>query len=201
MNVRPVGYTFFRDGRVLPRHMAVSEPALGRIALPTSTEGYGFITPNPGDNGALPRLTLYGPDGKAEITYFGPTYGKQPKTKAEAIERVVGGEVCESCKTRKYKDGSNDAGVSFKSPAHISLENSAAVVAAHEQEHVLNAYSRAEQSGGHVAYSSVRLFTASCPECGRMYVSGGVTESRIVKKQESARLDAGLLGQYIDMAV
>ena len=46
---------------------------------------------------------------------------------------------CETCKNRKYQDGSDEM-VSFKSAAHISPEASASRVRAHEQEHVSNAY-------------------------------------------------------------
>uniref|UniRef100_UPI00405710FD hypothetical protein n=1 Tax=Acetatifactor sp. TaxID=1872090 RepID=UPI00405710FD len=88
------------------------------------------------------------------------------------------GEECQTCKERKYMDGSNEM-VSFKSPTHISPEQSASAVRSHEQEHVTNAYSKAANNNGKVIRASVTLHTAICPECGRSYISGGVTDTQI----------------------
>lgn len=85
---------------------------------------------------------------------------------------------CETCKNRKYQDGS-DENVSFKSAAHISPQSSAAKVMAHEQEHVTNAYTKAAQNNGKVLSAVVALHTAVCPECGTTYVAGGTTTTRI----------------------
>jgi hypothetical protein len=128
-------------------------------------------------------------------------FAKQPKTKAEAVERTMGAEPCETCSTRKYKDGSNDAGVSFKTPQHISPENSAAVVAAHEREHVVAAHSKAQQSGSKVAYATTRLFSAQCSECGKFYISGGEARIRTVSKPDPAAYGNGAQGRKFDMAI
>ncbi len=88
------------------------------------------------------------------------------------------GEECQTCKDRKYVDGSNEM-VSFKSPTRIAPENAASAVRAHEQEHVANAYSKAATGGGKVVRASVSIHTAICPECGRSYVSGGTTNTQI----------------------
>ena len=85
---------------------------------------------------------------------------------------------CETCKNRKYQDGSDEM-VSFKSPAHVSPSASASAVMGHEQEHVSNAYKNAAQNNGKVMSCSVTLHTAVCPECGRSYVSGGETRTQI----------------------
>ena len=84
---------------------------------------------------------------------------------------------CETCKNRRYQDGSNDPGVSFKSPQHIDPANSASVVGGHEMEHVAHEQARAKQEGGKVLRQTVRLHGAYCSECGRYYVAGGVTET------------------------
>ena len=76
---------------------------------------------------------------------------------------------CETCANREYKDGSDEVNVSFKSAAHIDPSAAATKVMAHEQEHVSNANRNA----------TVTLKTAVCPECGRLYVSGGVTNTAI----------------------
>ncbi len=85
---------------------------------------------------------------------------------------------CETCKRRKYQDGSDEM-VSFKAAGHIDPGNAAAVVMSHEQEHVSNAYQKAKDGGGEVIRANVRLKTAVCPECGRTYISGGETTTQI----------------------
>lgn len=87
-------------------------------------------------------------------------------------------EECQTCKNRKYQDGSDEM-VSFKSAAHISPEASASRVRAHEQEHVANAYNKAAEDNDKVISATVSLHTAICPECGRTYVAGGVTNTQI----------------------
>lgn len=88
------------------------------------------------------------------------------------------GEECETCKNRKYQDGSDEM-VSFKAAQHLSPESAAARVRAHEQEHVSNAYTEAATKNGKVLRASVSIHTAVCPECGRSYVSGGTTNTQI----------------------
>lgn len=85
---------------------------------------------------------------------------------------------CQTCKERKYQDGSNE-NVSFKAAAHISPQAAGAAVRAHEGEHVSNAYTKAQQNNAKVVYASVSIHTAVCPECGRTYVSGGTTNTQI----------------------
>lgn len=87
-------------------------------------------------------------------------------------------EECETCKNRKYQDGSDEM-VSFKAAGHIAPESAAAVVMGHEQEHVSNAYQKAKDGNGEVVRASVQLKTSICPECGRTYISGGETNTQI----------------------
>ncbi|HOO80821.1 MAG TPA: hypothetical protein PLZ77_06660 [Lachnospiraceae bacterium] len=92
---------------------------------------------------------------------------------------------CQTCKNRKYVDGSDEM-VSFKSPTNISPEQSATKVRAHEQEHVNNAFSKAAgMNGGKVLQASVALKAAICPECGRSYVAGGTTTTKIAYQKNS----------------
>lgn len=115
---------------------------------------------------------------------------------------------CETCKNRKYQDGSDEM-VSFKSAQHISPEAAASRVRGHEAEHVSNAYKDAAQHNGKVLQASVSLKTAVCPECGRTYVSGGTTATKIKYTNEEnpyqqARKSIdkqGLLGNNVDLAV
>lgn len=114
-------------------------------------------------------------------------------------------EECQTCKERKYQDGS-DENVSFKSAAHISPESAGARVRAHEQEHVSNAYSKAAEKDGKVVRASVSIRTAVCPECGRTYVSGGTTNTMIkypneknpYQKNRKIQDSIGLKGRNID---
>lgn len=114
---------------------------------------------------------------------------------------------CETCKNRKYQDGSDEM-VSFKSAAHISPEASASRVRAHEQEHVSNAFSKAAKGGGKVLAANVTLKTAICPECGRSYVAGGKTSTKIQYSNEEnpyvknrKAMDAvSLIGSNVDYA-
>ena len=85
---------------------------------------------------------------------------------------------CQTCKNRKYQDGSDEM-VSFKAAGHIDPDNAASVVMSHEQEHVSNAYQKADTGNGEVVRASVRLKTDICPECGRTYISGGETTTQI----------------------
>lgn len=96
----------------------------------------------------------------------------------DTLGQVKPSRECQTCKNRKYQDGSNEM-VSFKSAAHISPNAAGTAVRAHENEHVANAYAKAAQGGGKVLQASVSLKTSICPECGRAYVSGGVTHTRI----------------------
>ena len=91
---------------------------------------------------------------------------------------------CQTCKERKYQDGSDEM-VSFKSAAHISPQEAGTRVRAHEQEHVSNAYKKAARDEGKVLMASVRIQTSICPECGRSYVSGGTTATKIQYKQDN----------------
>lgn len=93
-------------------------------------------------------------------------------------------EDCETCANRKYQDGSDEGNVSFKSASHISPESAGARVRAHEGEHVSNAYKKAAQKNGKVLNASVSIHTSICPECGRTYVSGGVTHTQIKYSNE-----------------
>jgi hypothetical protein len=114
---------------------------------------------------------------------------------------------CQTCKERKYIDGSDEGNVSFKAPGHIAPEASAGVVMSHEKEHVANAKREGNKPGNELISATVSLKTAICPECGRSYVAGGTTRTLIKygdsdydKNKKAADLDA-LLGANVDVAV
>jgi hypothetical protein len=103
---------------------------------------------------------------------------------------------CSTCKNRKYQDGSDDPGVSFKSAAHIDPGNSSAVVMSHEQEHVRNETVKATGEKKEVISQTVSLETSVCPECGRVYTSGGKT--RTVTRSKNMEKDP--VAQYYNKA-
>ena len=116
---------------------------------------------------------------------------------------------CQTCKNRKYVDGSDEANVSFKSAVHVSPQAASSAVRAHEGQHVSNAYSKASEKNGRVILASVQIHTSICPECGRSYVSGGVTNTQIKYYNESNPYQKDLKvtdgikarGDHVDMQV
>ncbi len=111
-------------------------------------------------------------NARAVIRNPGESTRKQAGKKSSPAE-------CETCKNRKYQDGSDEGDVSFKAAAHIDPKAAASRVRSHEQEHVSNAYEKAAKNNGKVVSCNVSIHTAVCPECGRTYVSGGTTATQI----------------------
>lgn len=92
---------------------------------------------------------------------------------------------CQTCKNRKYQDGSDDPGVSFKTASKVGPEGAAAAVRGHEYEHVYRNQAKAAREGKEVVYQSVRIKNAICPECGESYVAGGETTTVTKTKPEN----------------
>ncbi|MCI7323053.1 MAG: hypothetical protein MR508_07095 [Lachnospiraceae bacterium] len=142
------------------------------------------------------------PDSQSPVKNADPDKNKKPGRRSSP-------EDCETCKTRKYQDGSDESNVSFKSAAHISPQSAGAAVRAHENEHVTNAYNKASKNNGKVLSATVSIHTAICPECGRSYVSGGTTNTMIkytnednpYQKELKAYDTPRFLGANIDLAV
>ena len=99
--------------------------------------------------------------------------GEESKTAQEVVEESE----CQTCKNRKYQDGSDDPGVSFKTATNIAPEQAASAVRGHEQEHVVREQAKAQREDRKVVSQSVTIHTAICPECGDVYVSGGTTRT------------------------
>ena len=152
MGVTGVGY-----GRM-------SQYAYAQALAPDRAKASGAIDATQAGQAVSPTRTASG--GRA-VT--GPVDANSPE-KTGPVE-------CQTCKNRKYQDGSNDPGVSFKTPGHIDPGSAQSVVRGHEQEHVSNERAKAQSSDRRIVSQSVSLFTSICPECGRAYVSGGVTRT------------------------
>lgn len=95
----------------------------------------------------------------------------------EDTQKTTSESECQTCKERKYQDGSDDPGVSFKTPSHVDPGQSSAAVRGHELEHVVRERARAEKEGRRVISQSVTMQTGICPECGRIYTAGGMTRT------------------------
>ena len=115
-------------------------------------------------------------EGQAEASALG-----ESKSAREVMEESE----CQTCKERKYQDGSDDPGVSFKTPTHIGPDQASSAVRGHENEHVIREQSKAQREDRKVVSQSVTYHTDICPECGKVYVSGGTT--RTITKADSDR--------------
>ncbi len=125
----------------------------------------------------MPGASEPSEDGRVIIRNPGESTEKQAGKKSSPAE-------CETCKNRKYQDGSDESDVSFKAAAHIDPKAAGARVRGHEQEHVSNAYQKAAKNNGKVVSCNVSIHTDICPECGRTYVSGGTTATQIRYRNE-----------------
>ena len=101
----------------------------------------------------------------------------QEKDETKSAQEVVEESECQTCKNRKYQDGSDDPGVSFKTAATVAPEQAASAVRGHEQEHVVREQAKAQREDRKVVSQSVTIHTEICPECGDVYVSGGTTRT------------------------
>ena len=140
--------------------------------------GYYASGMSGGQNVAGASNGVNGPEGAGQIG------NKANAAVAGRTEKTQQSGECQTCKERKYVDGS-DENVSFKSATHIAPGAAMGAVSAHEGEHVTNAYTKAGEKGGQVVNASVTIHMGVCPECGRTYVAGGTTRTTIKYPNES----------------
>ena len=107
---------------------------------------------------------------------------------AKSPQQVMEEGECQTCKERKYQDGSDDPGVSFKTPTNVAPEQAASAVRGHENEHVVREQAKARREDRKVVSQSVTYHTGICPECGKVYVSGGTTRT-VTKAGDSQQAD------------
>ena len=132
------------------------------------------------DKASMPNL----PGTKDDAQQFENPVTAEAKSAQEVMEE---GE-CQTCKERKYQDGSDDPGVSFKTPTNVAPERAASAVRGHENEHVVREQAKARREDRRVVSQSVTYHTAICPECGKVYVSGGTTRT-VTKANNSQQAD------------
>ncbi len=117
------------------------------------------------------------------------------QAKEKDLKRL-GLKECKTCQNRTYVDVSNDPGVSFKTPTRLSPAAADSAVRAHEGEHVSRESAKAESENRKVISQSVQIYTDICPECGRMYTSGGKTTT--VTAPQSGQTTSVPKGQLFD---
>ena len=152
------------DNAVPYSYIDTNQAAVGKIApeQPQNTNYYG--------SGVIVEISQ-----KARDSY------NQNKVKVpDGIQKIAEAqdiEGCQTCKNRRYADDSDDPSVSYQTPQYISPGQSGAKVMAHEREHIVNEQAKAEREDRKVISQIVSLSTSICPECGKIYVSGGVTRT------------------------
>ena len=185
-----------------------STPAqtLGTVSPDSAANGteavpVGTVAPLPAESDlnrsdeAVVRMEIEYPGERPAFPFADVEQAAKPNTitgvkKSETPAQVMNETKCQACARRKYQDGSDDPGVSFKTPTKMNPEQAAAAVRGHEQEHVVREQAKAERENRKVVSQSVTIHTDICPECGRVYVSGGVT--RTVTAADSLEEESGL---------
>ncbi len=140
-------------------------------------------------------IAMVQPLNRLQVSMYGQGW-------AQMVQRRflgTGAYECQTCKNRKYKDGSNDPGVSFKTATRLSPEKAATAVRSHEREHVSREQAKARREGKEVVSQSVAYRTGICPECGRTYISGGATKTVTRGRIETGLSGSVVKGKYLDV--
>ena len=149
-----------------------NEQKPGRFAL-SLREGA-----DPAEMAVRMRIKYMGDDPAGQKSALGADQLKDPALEnTKSAQEVMEEGECQTCKERKYQDGSDDPGVSFKTPTSVAPEQAAGAVRGHENEHVVREQAKARREDRKVVSQSVTYHTAICPECGTAYVSGGTTRT------------------------
>lgn len=167
--------------RTAPVQRGVTQPVPQESQLPVAREGA-----DPVEMAVRGRIQ-YG-EQESLPPQLEMAQGKQELQEAKSPQQVMEEAECQTCKERKYQDQSDDPGVSYQTPTNIAPEQAAAAVRGHEQEHVVREQAAAQREDREVVSQSVTLHTAICPECGRVYVSGGTTRTATRSAEDLSRL-------------
>ncbi len=163
---------------------------IGAIGMGVSGAGYAGRTLNYADSAY----------GKKKAEKADENYGKYSGSVEHAHNKIseendkkrrFDSFECQTCKNRRYQDGSDDMGVSFQTPTKIDPKAAASKVKSHEMEHVSRNQVKAEREGREIVSQSVTLSTAICPECGKVYVSGGLTRT-VTRGASDSRFNVGM---------
>lgn len=162
------------------RMQRLSDEELAFLRGAAAGEGDAPAKPDGAAQAALPLPGSGQETGEDSLELPGAGAGNDAKSAREVMEESE----CQTCKERKYQDGSDDPGVSFKTAAHIDPELAAAKVRGHEMEHVAREQTSAAREDRKIVCQTVSYQTAICPECGRAYVSGGTTRTATAANRE-----------------
>lgn len=160
-----------------------------------SSSGIGRMLPfmrqgaDPVEMAVRMRIEQYDPEkANEQVAALGQ---EEPKSGVEGVMEAAKEGECQTCEQRKYQDGSDDPGVSFKTASHIAPEQAASAVRGHEMEHVVREQAAAEREDRKVVSQSVSIHTDICPECGKVYVSGGETRTVTAAAQQNQMEQTG----------
>ena len=167
--------------RTAPVQRGVTQPVFKESGLPVQREGA-----DPVEMAVRGRIQ-YG-DSELLSPQLENAQGEAALQEAKSPQQVMEEAECQTCKERKYQDQSDDPGVSYQTPTNIAPEQAAAAVRGHEQEHVVREQASAQREDREVVSQTVTLHTAICPECGRVYVSGGTTRTATRSAEDLSRL-------------
>ena len=165
-----------------------------------SSAGYAYNPYRPVDASGKPSAVNY--DGSTPSHMTGGADGSAKDNRHDRLElsadykasaspaKEADDGKCETCEERKYQDESNDSSVSYQNPTNIAPQAVAGAVRAHEAQHVAHNNAKAAKEGREVVSSTVTIKTGICPECGKIYVSGGNTRT-VTRAADSDRYSAG----------
>ncbi|MDE7042644.1 MAG: hypothetical protein K2P10_07610 [Oscillospiraceae bacterium] len=145
---------------------------------PTLREGA-----DPAEMAVRMRITPYKENAPEEVQQKSRD-GNDLKVGAEGAQAAVEEGKCQTCEERKYQDESDDMGVSFQTATNIAPEQAASAVRGHENEHVVREQAKAQREDRRVVSQSVTLHSDICPECGKVYISGGTTRTVTAAEKE-----------------
>lgn len=201
-----------RGNHFMGRQSRVMEPSgMNRMTGASSQMEMNPLTGSSGRSGINPQTAsgisgMSQPSGNASPVGMPGQQGMTGFSKAAQTEGQTAVQKqpdldtyeCQTCENRKYQDGSNDPGVSFKTPTHVSPEAAPSAIRAHEMEHVAHERLKAEKEDQEIVSQSVTYHTSVCPECGRVYMAGGTTRTtfRSAPVTEQPPVEKG---QYVDL--
>ncbi len=120
---------------------------------------------------------------------------------AKTMEEIYEETHCSACESRRYQDGSDDPGVSFKFATKLNPYSATAAVRAHEYQHVRHHQMQADKQDRKIISQTVMLRTRRCPECGKMYTAGGTTKTVTAAYREQANVSGDEEGQRLNACV
>lgn len=169
--------------------------AIGGVGMTYRTSNWANMSKPHETQSALPKNWETGKSAESLAKDGGTlsAMAKEEQSPSSAVQRKDDTGECQTCKNRKYQDGSDDPGVSYKTPTSIDADMANAAVRSHEREHVGREQFQAQQEGREVVFQTVTIHNAICPECGRIYVSGGTTRT-VTRKQAEQVADRYKVG-------